>query len=51
MKIRPQVLAAIITIGLLGAMVIIVCPEYTDKVVGSAITGIGMLAMKLIDGE
>ena len=50
-KVKPQVLAAIGGITLLAAMVIFLVPEHVDKIVGGAITGIGMLGMKLLESE
>jgi|TARA_Y100000310_G_C20699531_1_gene828421 hypothetical protein len=51
LKFRPQVLAAILAIAMLGILVIIFTPDYVDKIVGGAITGVGMLGMKLLEGE
>jgi len=51
MKIRPQVLAAILCIALLATLVIVLAPEHIEKTAGAAITGIGMLAMKLAEKE
>ena len=51
MKIRPQILIAIIAIGVLGGMVIVLSPGNIDKVVVGGITAIGMLGMKLLEGE
>jgi len=51
MKVRPQILAAMLIIGLLATLVIILAPEYIDKIVAGAITGLGMLGMKLLEGE
>ena len=51
MKIRLQVLATILAITLLAALVILLVPQHVDKIVGGAITGIGMLGMKLLEGE
>lgn len=51
MKIRPQILIAIVAIASLGGMVIFISPENIDKVVVGGITAIGMLGMKLLEGE
>lgn len=51
MKIRPQILTAMLIMGTLGALVIIVVPEHVDKIIGGIITGLGMLGMKLLEGE
>ena len=50
-KIRPQVLTAIIAIFLIGVLVIVLQPEHIGEIVASCITGIGMLAMKVIEDK
>jgi len=45
----PQVMAAILSIAIIALVVIIIAPDQIDKIVGGAITGIGMLGMKLLD--
>ena len=42
---------AILCITIIAVMVILVVPSVTEIVAGSAITGIGMLGMKLLEGE
>ncbi len=51
MKIRPQVLTAILVMGTLGGMVILIAPDMIDKIITGIITGIGMLSMKLVSNE
>ena len=51
MKIRPQILVAMLVIGTLGALVIVLVPEHVDKIITGAITALGMLGMKLLEGE
>ena len=51
MKIRPQIMAAMLLITLLAVLVVVLVPQHADKTVGSALTALGMLAMKLIEGE
>ena len=51
MKIKPQILIAILAIAGLGGMVIIISPDNIDKVVAGGITAIGMLSMKLLENE
>ena len=51
LKWRPQVLAAIGGIAVIAGLVIVLVPEETSKVAMGAITGIGMLGMKLLEGE
>jgi len=50
-KIRPQVLAAIIAIFFIGVLVITLAPSHIGEIVASCITGIGMLAMKVIEDK
>ncbi len=45
----PQVMAAILSLAIIAVVVVFVAPESIDKVVGSVITGIGMLGMKLLE--
>ncbi len=51
MKIRPQILVAMLILGVLGAMIILVAPDMIDKIITGIITGLGMLGMKLLEGE
>jgi hypothetical protein len=44
-------MAAMASIAVLAALVIICAPEHVDKIVAGAITGLGMLGMKLLEGE
>ena len=48
-KIKPQVIAAILSLFILGVLVIVAAPAYIGEVVGSIITGISVLAMKVIE--
>ena len=48
-RIKPQVLTAILALFLLGISVIVFAPDYIGEVVGSVVTGIGILAMKVIE--
>lgn len=48
-KIKPQVLGAILSLLILGVLTIVLRPEYIGEVAGSIVTGIGMLAMKVIE--
>jgi|TARA_Y100000310_G_scaffold47731_1_gene44313 hypothetical protein len=50
-KIKPQVLTALLTIFFIAVLVIILTPQYIDKIVAGALTGIGMLGMKLLEKE
>lgn len=51
MKWRPQILTAILSIAGMAGMVIYLAPEHINEVVSGAITGIGMLGMKLLESE
>ncbi len=51
MKIRPQILVAIIAIAVLGGMVVVLSPGNIEVIAGGAVTAIGMLGMKLLEGE
>jgi len=48
-SIKPQILCAMMVIGILAGMVILVAPEHITEVVGAAVTGVGMLGMKLLE--
>jgi|TARA_Y100000310_G_scaffold334175_1_gene413286 hypothetical protein len=51
MTFRPQILTAIIIMGVLGGMVIVLAPTMIDKIVTGIVTGIGMLGMKLLENS
>jgi len=48
-KIKPQVSVAILSLLALGVLTIVLRPEYIGEVVGSIVTGISVLAMKVIE--
>jgi hypothetical protein len=48
---RPQILVAMILIGVIAALVILFTPQHTVEIAGAAVTGIGMLGMKLLEKE
>jgi len=50
-RIRPQVMAAILGLMLIALVITFVAPDHIVEIVGSAITGIGMLAMKVIEDK
>jgi len=50
-KIRPQILVAIVAIALIAVLVIVNAPDHIEFIAGGAITAIGMLGMKLLEGE
>ena len=50
-SIKPQILTAIIAITTIAMTIIIVAPEYIEVIVGGAVTGIGMLGMKLLEND
>lgn len=45
----PQVMAAILAITLIAIVVVFMAPDQVTEIVGSAMTGIGMLGMKLLE--
>ena len=45
----PQIMAAILALALIAIVVVFLSPISIDKVIPSAITGIGMLGMKLLE--
>ena len=47
----PQVMAAIISIAVIALAVVFIAPDQIDKIVSAAITGIGMLGMKLLEKD
>lgn len=50
-KIRPQVLMALFSITVLSGIAMWLSPESAKEIVASAVTGIGMLGMKLLEKE
>jgi len=48
---KPQILAAILCITLIAVLTIILQPAYIEFIAGGAVTGIGMLGMKLLEKE
>ena len=50
-KFRPQILVAMGIIGLIAILVIIKAPAHIELIAGGAITAVGMLGMKLLEGE
>jgi len=50
-KVRPQVMAAIVGLIVIALVTIWVRPEYIAEVAGACITGVGMLAMKVIEDK
>ena len=50
-KIRPQVMTALGGLITIALVVIFFQPEYVGEVVASCVTGIGMLAMKVIEDK
>ena len=51
MKIRPQVMAGMAGLIAIGLVVVLMRPDYISEIVGGCITGIGMLAMKVIEDK
>jgi len=47
----PQVMAAILSILVIAIAVIFIAPDQIDKIATGAITGIGMLGMKLLESN
>ena len=47
----PQVMAAILCITIIALCVIFVRPDAIQEIGGAALTGIGMLGMKLLEGD
>lgn len=48
-KIKPQIMAAILCLTLIAVLVILVAPTLIETTVGAIVTGVGMLAMKVIE--
>ena len=48
-KIKPQIMAAILCLTLIAALIVLVAPTFIEVIVGSIVTGIGMLAMKVVE--
>ena len=51
MKIRPQILTAMLCLTTLGVLTITLAPDYIEVIAGGVVTGLGMLGMKLLEGE
>ncbi len=49
--LKPQILAAMMLVGIMGVLVILFQPEFIAEIAGGAITAIGMLGMKLLEKE
>jgi len=50
-KIRPQVMTAMLGLIVISLVVIFVAPQHIVEIVASCVTGIGMLAMKVIEDK
>ena len=50
MKIKLQCLTGMLLLALLGILTIFFTPDYIELIGGGAVTGIGMLAMKALEG-
>ena len=50
-KIRPQVMVAMLGLIVIALVTIWIRPEYIAEVAGACITGVGMLAMKVIEDK
>jgi len=50
-KIRPQVMVAIVGLIIIALVTIWIRPEYIELVATGCITGVGMLAMKVIEDK
>lgn len=51
MKWRPQIIIAMSIMGILGVLIVLLAPNMIDKIISGIITGLGMLGMKLLEGE
>ncbi len=45
----PQVMAAILVLAIIVGLIIFKAPDAIQEIVGSIVTGIGMLGMKLLE--
>lgn len=50
-RFRPQIFLAIVCLAAIGIITIFVAPEHIQLVAGGVVTGIGLLGMKLLEGE
>ena len=48
---KPQILVAMTLIAIIAIVVIFAAPNFVEGAAGGAITGIGMLGMKLLEKE
>ena len=50
-KWRPQIIVAMVLIALIACLVIWLAPDHIELIAGGAVTGIGMLGIKLLENE
>lgn len=48
---RPQVMTAMLCVTIIALVVTVLAPEHIELIAGGAVTGIGMLGMKLLSGN
>jgi len=48
---KPQILTAMLCITLIAVLTVVLQPTYLEFIAGGAVTGIGMLGMKLLEKE
>jgi len=48
---KPQILAAMLILGIIAIVVILLEPDHIEVVAGGCVTGVGMLGMKLLEKE
>lgn len=50
-KFRPQIFTAMLCLAAMGILTIFFAPDYLEIIGGGVVTAIGMLGMKLLEGE
>ncbi len=51
MRVRLQCLVGMVLLAILASITIFVAPDYIELIGGGAVTGIGMLGMKALEGK
>ena len=51
MKVRPQILVAMLIMGLIAVAVIFAAPDHIPEIVGPTVSGLVALGTKLLENE
>jgi len=50
-RFRPQIFTAMLCLAAMGILTIFFAPSYIEVIAGGVVTALGMLGMKLLEGE